>query len=106
VSDEYHYVNQQNIRQGSSILTESGPFQKETESHKDVGDGSRQKGHGERRGDQLPGNRGDHGGDQGTQKSSVKQGLNTVADTKNVGFILLQLDGGDCVRRTSWKKVL
>lgn len=86
-------------------LTESSPFKEQAEAHKNIGDGSGQKGHGESGGHQLPSDGSNNGGDQGTKKTSVEQGLDAITDTKDILISLFQFNGCDwCLKKQRGEK--
>lgn len=82
-------------RNDPGTLTETCPFEEKAEAQQEVGNGGGQEGLGECRRHQLPRNGGNNRGNESTEKTSVKQGLYTIRNSKNVFFAVAELDGSD-----------
>mmetsp|Transcript_5779 Transcript_5779/g.16204 ORF Transcript_5779/g.16204 Transcript_5779/m.16204 type:complete len:555 (-) Transcript_5779:96-1760(-) len=70
-------------------------FKEEADAEQAVGDGVAQELKREGTSHQLPGNGGNNGGDQGSKKTSFEELLGTITNSKNIVFIIFNVNSGD-----------
>ena len=75
---------------------DAGPFQEEAEPQEDVGQGVRKDGNGKSRGNKLPGDGAEDGGDEGAHEAGIEEVLDWVRYAKDVvAGACLYVEGGD-----------
>mmetsp|Transcript_15562 Transcript_15562/g.35631 ORF Transcript_15562/g.35631 Transcript_15562/m.35631 type:complete len:538 (+) Transcript_15562:176-1789(+) len=79
---------------GPGTRADTSGFKEEANAKQSIGDGVAQEGKREGTSHQLPGNGGNNGGDQGSKKTSFKELLGTIANSKDIGFIIFNINSG------------
>mmetsp|Transcript_15560 Transcript_15560/g.35617 ORF Transcript_15560/g.35617 Transcript_15560/m.35617 type:complete len:563 (+) Transcript_15560:176-1864(+) len=80
---------------GPGTRADTSGFKEEANAKQSIGDGVAQEGKREGTSHQLPGNGGNNGGDQGSKKTSFEELLGTITNSKNIVFIIFNVNSGD-----------
>mmetsp|Transcript_10334 Transcript_10334/g.22740 ORF Transcript_10334/g.22740 Transcript_10334/m.22740 type:complete len:538 (+) Transcript_10334:172-1785(+) len=83
-----------NVSQHPGTRANTSGFKEEADAKQGIGDGVAQELKRKGTSHQLPGNGGNNGGDQGSKKTSFKELLGTIANSKDIGFIIFNINSG------------